>query len=66
MRNTELLVVGTVSKCKFCGADILWVKSKSTQKWYPINPKWHYPGDPDNVQAGNKTHYHKCQNKVVN
>lgn len=26
-----------VKKCKFCGADIVWLKSKKSGKWYPVN-----------------------------
>lgn len=60
--NNSMLVVGKVSKCKYCNQDILWTKSQKTQKWYAVNAEWHYPNDPPNIQVGNKTHYHKCSN----
>jgi hypothetical protein len=60
----NMMVTGRVSKCKYCGADILWVKSKKTQKWYAINAEWHNPADPVDVLAGNKTHYHRCSQPV--
>jgi hypothetical protein len=58
--NSDMLVTGKVSKCKYCNADILWVKSKKSQKFYPIDAEWHYPNEPGDIQTGNKTHYHKC------
>ena len=42
-----------VCKCKHCGAEIVWLKSAKTGKFYPVN----FMG----VAGVNKTDFHNCR-----